>query len=63
MGEIWILWFTITISAGHIGHFPVDHQYPSSEACLKDGRVHWAPMLEQQFPNDPHLTVYCKPGQ
>lgn len=57
---LWILWFTISLGSGTIGHFPVDGTYESAAACAADAKDYWIPLLEKQFPNDPRLTVYCE---
>jgi hypothetical protein len=58
---VFILWFTITITPGLYGHFPVEETFPTLESCMKAAQEHWVPLLTQQFPNDPHLTVECLP--
>lgn len=57
----WILWFTITLTPGQIGHFPVTGEFPSMKACVKEGTETWVPLIESQWPTDTHLTIYCTP--
>ena len=57
----YVLWFTITITPGHVGHFPIDETFSSLKTWLTRGDTYWVPILLQQFPNDDGLHLYCKP--
>lgn len=57
----WVLWFTVTLAPGQIGHFPVTGTFGSAAQCAAEGQRVWVPLLTSQWPTDPHRTVYCQP--
>lgn len=57
----WILWFTISTGHNQILHIPIEETFGSLKECKARGNAHWTPLLEQQFPKDPALSLSCKP--
>ena len=58
----YILWFVITVSQGHLMHFPVKGEYKTEEACF-DAAADKLLELKQQWPDDPGIRVYCEERQ
>ena len=60
MIELWILWFVITITEGHLRHVPMEDAYPDQATCELD-RPQLQHLIEEQFPDDQNLRTYCQP--
>jgi hypothetical protein len=55
----WVLWFVITTEDGTKLHFPVSTEYENRDLCEVD-IPEWTAKIAQQFPDDPHPSVYCE---
>lgn len=56
---VWYLWFVITISEGHLGHFPMTDSYRTQAEC-ESAMPEVLALITEQFPNDHALKVYCE---
>jgi len=63
MTEIWLLWITLTVSAGHLAHIPVhvneSDEFPSRAIC-EENIPELQRTLQASFPDDRAIKLYCE---